>query len=145
MSSTSDLTRSPDKSPALLRVTQVLFFLNSAIWLSISAWSVFRIASNGEANLISSVVVAVLMVGNAAAFLAIGVGLKSGLLGFGARPFFFLGFIVLSVNILLTFTDQFGILDLATLVVDIIAVFMLVIVYRQWFLHSKNIKKTESL
>jgi hypothetical protein len=47
-------------------------------------------------------------------------------IGTTQKRFFYLAFLVLAINILLTVTDQFGILDLATLVIDVILLGLLV-------------------
>ena len=69
-----------------------------------------------------------LMVGNGAVLAAVGFGLNE-------RPklFYWLGLAVLAVNILLTFTDQFGFWDLATLLIDLV-VFSLLISERKHYL-----------
>jgi uncharacterized membrane protein YhaH (DUF805 family) len=47
-------------------------------------------------------------------------------LGTGRRPFYYLALAVMAINIILTFTDQFGLLDFLTLVIDLAIVAILI-------------------
>jgi hypothetical protein len=47
------------------------------------------------------------------------------------KLFTLLGVAYLSINILLTITDQFGILDLITLILDIILLVLLIVLWRR--------------
>lgn len=102
------------KSLNLFKASQALFYLNGLIWLAFGVTSLLRVANGAQTQTIILVIVAVLTFGNAAAMLVCGLAL-------GARRgiFFYLALGVLAVNILLTFTDQFGLFDLVTLLIDL--------------------------
>ena len=101
------------KVPASLRAAQVLFYVNATIWLLLGAASLVR-AGNSTVPVVGLWVMAILMFGNCSAMLLGGLGL-----GMQNRLFYIFAIAVLVVNILLTFTDQFGVLDFGTLVIDV--------------------------
>jgi len=78
--------------------------------------------NDGPGMLVTPVIISILMVVNAAAMVLSGIGI-----GRQKRVFLFFAILVLLVNILLTFTDQFGFFDLVTLILDFILVFLLVV------------------
>jgi hypothetical protein len=92
-----------------------LFFLNAAIWILFGVWSLLRVASSNPSHTFIPWLVAILMFGNAGAMLGSGIGLKNR-----QKRFYYLAVVVLAVNIILTVTDQFGILDLITLMIDVV-------------------------
>ena len=106
------------KTPASVKTAQVLFYVNAAIWLLFGATSLFRLAGSQAVVLW---VVAALIFGNAAAMLLAGLGL-----GAQRRLYAYFALAVLGVNIVLTFTDQFGVLDFATLVIDVVLLGLLI-------------------
>jgi hypothetical protein len=97
-----------------LRIAQALFFLNAAIWLVFGITSLGRITNDSPSGQITALVVGILMFGNAAAMLLSGL-----LIGKGKRRYYFLAAAVLTINIILTFTDQVGLLDWITLAIDL--------------------------
>ena len=104
-----------------LRLAQVLFYLNALIWLSFGLFSLARLRAAPSASPLALAVIAVLMAGNAAAMFIAGatLALRSRL----AHAF---ALAVLLANILLTFTDQFGLFDLLTLLLDLILLILIV-------------------
>lgn len=108
--------------PQAVKYAQWLFYLNAAIWLVFGVASLARLSRGGAPPNITLLVVAVLMFGNAAAMLVAGWGL-----GKQNRWLYLLAIAVLLVNILLTFTDQFGIFDLLTLLIDAALLTLLVL------------------
>jgi hypothetical protein len=72
-------------------------------------------------------VVGILMFGNAGAMLLAGIGI-----GKPRRLFYLFAMAVLAVNIILTFTDQFGIFDLLTLLAFLILA-------RSWYLRRNEL------
>ncbi|MGW8251700.1 MAG: hypothetical protein ACWGO1_13735 [Anaerolineales bacterium] len=116
------------KPPREIRLAQWLFYLNAVIWLVFGVTSLLRLSSTGSTAYITLLVIAVLMLGNAAAMLLAGWGL-----GRRSRWLYFFAMAVLAVNILLTFTDQFGIFDLLTLLIDIGVLTLLVMGRRLYF------------
>lgn len=105
----------------LIRAAQALFFLNALIWVGFGVSSFLRLGSAGPGQSGVALIVAALMFGNAAAMLlaAVGLGKRNSLFDYFAVA-------VVVVNIILTVTDQFGALDLATLVIDVIVLGLLV-------------------
>jgi len=110
------------KSTSLIRMTQALFYLNAAVWVVLGIASLALI-KDGPAYM--PWIIAILMFGNAAALLLCGWGI-----GARHKGFLYLALAVLGVNILLTFTDQVGALDLATLAIDVILLGLLIGVWR---------------
>lgn len=111
------------KTNPLTRMTQALFYFNAAVWVVLGITSLTRI---GSAPSYVVWIIAVLMFGNAAALALCGWGV-----GTGRRRYLYLALAVLGINILLTFTDQVGALDLATLAIDVILLGLLIGVWRR--------------
>jgi hypothetical protein len=110
-----------------IRMTRILFYLNALIWLVFGVISLYRLGSGESAYVLTMLVVAVLMFGNVAAMLVAGFVLK-----WPRKWSFWLATAVLLINIVLTFTDQVGLADLATLLLDLV-ILSLLIVSREWF------------
>ena len=53
-------------------------------------------------------------------------------IGRGNRLYFYFGLLLLAGNILLTFTDEFGTLDLITLVINILLLVLLIVGHRNF-------------
>ena len=110
---------------SFLRSAQVLLYINAAIWLILGIATLLRVSQNNPESTFSLWIISILMAGNAGMMLLCGWGL-----GTGHRLFYYLALAVMAVNILLTFTDQFGLLDFLTLVIDL-AILALLISSRQ--------------
>ena len=96
-----------------MRAAQGLFWANAAVWLSLGVASIARILAQDPEQVLTAWAVAVLMFGNAAAM-----GLAAWAIARrGIWTLFTLA--VLMVNIVLTFTDQVGLLDWATFAIDL--------------------------
>jgi len=87
-----------------LQAARALFFLNTAIWIGLAVFTTLRMAARYPEQAVGAYILGVLMLGNALAMLICGIGLGTR----WRRWFYWLGFALLAVNILLTFTDQFG-------------------------------------
>ena len=96
------------KAPTPVIVAQAMFFLNAAIWILFSVLTLRRMHGS------MAWIIAVLMASNAGAMLLAGWGIRKR-----HKWFYYLGIAVLAVNIVLTVTDQFGLLDLLTLLIDV--------------------------
>jgi len=96
------------------RTAQVLFFLNSLIWLAFGIFTLFGMAGRYP-NQITLYMVGITMLGNVGAMALSGI-----LLGRNNKWFYYFAMVVLVINILLTFTDQLGFFDYATLVIDLV-------------------------
>lgn len=94
-------------------LAQVLFYVNALIWLAFGVASLIRLGDSSQTGTL--VAIAVLVFGNVAAMSLAGVLI-------GRRSRWAVGFaaLVLVANIILTFTDQFGVLDFVTLIIDLV-------------------------
>jgi hypothetical protein len=115
------------RAPNLIRAAQALFFLNAAIWLALGIWSLARMVNGNPGHAAAAVIIAILMFGNAAAMLLSGIGV-----GKRQRLFYYFAAVVLAVNIVLTVTDQFGLLDLITLLIDVALAGILIAIMRKY-------------
>ena len=97
------------KSPSPIRLAQALSFLSDAIWLLFGIYTLTQMAGRYPAQSMTVWIVGILMLGNCAAMLLCGVGLATQ-----QKIFYYLALAVLVINIVLTVTDEFGILDLIT-------------------------------
>ena len=116
-----------DKVEKQIRMAQTLLFVNAAVWLLFGLISLVRMATGESAATSTLLVVAVLMFGNVAALLIAGIVVRKP-----QKRWFWLVTAVLLINIILTFTDQVGIFDLLTLLLDLL-ILSLIIANRAWF------------
>jgi hypothetical protein len=110
------------------RTAQILLFANTVIWIGLAVSTAIRAASGSSASQVGYMGIALLMLGNAGAFLLAGLALN--------RPgrltwLFTLG--ILAVNIILTFTDEVGALDLITAALDTMIVGLLIATSKQFW------------
>ncbi len=103
-----------------VKLAKTLFFLNAGIWLLFGTWSLVRLADQTTAGSLAPI--AVLMFGNAAAMLVCGLGI-----GRRKRWFYLLAVALLLFNIILSVTDQFGLFDLVTMLLDLLLLALLII------------------
>jgi len=104
-----------------MRAAQILLYINAAIWMILGIVTPLRVSQNNPESTIILWIIAILMAGNAGMMLLCGWGL-----GTDHRLFYYLALIVMAVNIILTFTDQFGLLDFLTLVIDLAILALLI-------------------
>jgi len=76
---------------------------------------------------VSGWIVPILMFGNAATM-----GLSGLAIGKPQKRFYYLAAAVLAVNVVLTVTDEFGIFDLVTLVIDLVLLGILIATLRMF-------------
>jgi uncharacterized membrane protein len=117
------------KAPIIVKIAQALFFLNTLIWLVIGVISLVRVTDGYPDQAIMATVIAAMMFGNALLMLVSGLWI-----GKLKRTSLFFAFAVLAINIILTFTDQFGWTDFGTLLIDLTILGML-LVARRYFIH----------
>ena len=110
-----------------IRIAQILFFVNAIIWLLFGVVSLYRMATGESDYAITLLVIAIFMFGNVAAMLVAGFVIR-----WPQKRWFWLATAVLLINIILTFTDQVGIFDLLTLLLDVV-ILSLLIANRHWF------------
>jgi hypothetical protein len=117
--------RSADK---WIRAAQALFLLMAAIWLVIGVATLARGDLGGGSGWVAALVVGALMFGNAGAYLLAGLGIGTR----WRRLFFYFGLAVLLVNLVLTFTDEVGLLDWVTAGIDLVLLLLLVVTRRRY-------------
>ncbi len=110
----------------LIQIIKWLFWLNAAVWLTFGIWSMVRIGEGAPGKAVTLWVIAILMLGNVAAFLWCSWAVQKQ-----AGWYRFTIMAVLAANILFTFTDQFGLLDFLTLLLDVVLL-ALVLVLHIW-------------
>jgi hypothetical protein len=120
-----------NSSSGQVRAAQGVFFLSAVIWLAIGIYTLSRMVGRYPGGSLAVWVIGLLMLGNVAAMLAAGL-----YLGTRRRSAWILAQTILAINILLTITDQFGLLDLATLLIDLVLGGYLIFT-RKLYLRSK--------
>ena len=120
----------PFKTPDAVRAARVLFFVDATIWVVLGITSLLNV-ERGPTSIMTAIVIGVLMFGNAGAMVVSGFGLGKW------RGFYYLALAVLLVNIVLTFTDQVGLLDILTFLLDL-ALLMLLITTSKQYLHRNE-------
>jgi hypothetical protein len=108
------------------KTAQALFFLNALIWLAFGIATLAGVGARNPAQPGILAVIGALMFGNVAAMLLAGWGI-----GRGGSLWMLLALAVLGVNILLTFTDQVGLLDWLTLAIDLVILGVLMVKWRE--------------
>lgn len=126
--------RKVEKIPKVVNTARWLFVLLGIIWLVFGVWSISCIMteSSGQPDALFWVV-AILMFVNALLAIWIGWGI-----GRGNNLYYYFGLLILAGNIFLTFTDEFGLFDLLTLIINI-ALLLMLIAARSKFLEIKRI------
>lgn len=116
----------------MTRAAQILFYLNGVIWLFFAIWSLARMDRDGLGSPVATLIIAALMLGNAAAMWMSGYGL-----GKRRKIFYYFGIVVLIVNLILTLTDQVGLFDWITLAIDLVLL-GLFLATRKSYLHPPD-------
>ena len=111
-----------DQAPGSVKAAQALFILMGLIWIIFGVATLVRMGSSGMNPTITLWIIAILMFGNAGVLLFLGWGI-----GRQNKMFFYLGILVLTINIFLTVTDEFGMFDLITLIIDLVLLILLIV------------------
>ena len=107
------------QASTLLKTTQAAFFLNALVWVVFGIMS-FSFAFNGGGNL--RFALSVLMLINAGIFVGFGFLIRK------AQPWvFFLGILYVTVNVVLSITDQFGWIDFLIMFLNLVLLGLLFI------------------
>lgn len=101
--------------PAAVSGARLLFLVNAVVRLAIGLASLARQAANDALPPAAALVIALLVLANSGAM-----ALSAVVLGRRNRWAYLFALGVVALNILLTFTDQVGAVDLATLALDVI-------------------------
>ena len=109
--------------PKVVAVARGLFYLLGVIWLAFGVSSIMRMGSiSSNVPLAILWIIAISMFVNALLLIWIGWGI-----GRGNRFYFYFGLLLLAGNIFLTFTDEFGFLDLLTLIINFVLLVLLLV------------------
>jgi hypothetical protein len=135
--SDDELARYPDlygeeseSVPWVVTAARWLFVVLGVIWVAFGISSLLRLESaSRNVPLALLLIITLLMFVNALLLILVGWGI-----GRGNRLYFYFGLLLLAGNIFLTFTDEFGLFDLLTLIINVLLLVILII----W--HSKFIK-----
>ncbi|MGB3701712.1 MAG: hypothetical protein WA997_10610 [Anaerolineales bacterium] len=112
-----------DKTPLVVKAARWLFILLGVIWIVFGVWSTLRVGSaDGNVPVALLWIIIILMFVNALLLIWIAWGI-----GTGNKIYYYFGILVLAANIFLTFTDEFGLFDLLTLIVNIILLVLLIV------------------
>jgi len=110
------------KGPGWVAAARWLFVVLGVIWLVLGVWSIIRMGQVSSSVPVAVLwIIAILMFINAALLTWIGWGL-----GRGSKLYFYFGVLLVAGNIFLTFTDEFGVLDLLTLIIDVLLLLLLI-------------------
>jgi lysylphosphatidylglycerol synthetase-like protein (DUF2156 family) len=104
-------------------------FLPTLLWLAFGMVTLVKVMDGYPEKAVMAAIIGVMMFGNALLMLVSGLWI-----GKARKASFFFALAVLAINIILTFTDQFGWYDFGTLVIDL-AIFGLLLAARRYFLH----------
>lgn len=110
----------------LIRIGKWLFWLNAAVWLALGIWSMVRIGEDTVGGNVTLWIIAILMLGNVVAFLWCSFAIQKQ-----ATWYRFAVIAILAVNLILTFTDQFGLFDFLTLLLDLILLGIVLILHQR--------------
>jgi hypothetical protein len=108
--------------PKIVAVARGLFYLLGVIWLAYGVSSIARIRDASSVPVAVFWIIAILMFVNALLLTWAGWGI-----GRGNRLYFYFGFLLLAGNIFLTFTDEFGLFDLLTLIINAVLLVLLIV------------------
>jgi hypothetical protein len=97
--------------PTLLKLTRGGFFVNALVWLLFGAMSLFLAVKVGT---LTRWVYSLLMFANAAVMVWLGTQIVSG-----RKGIIFLAIVYMAINVLLTITDQFGMVDALILLLNL--------------------------
>ena len=120
-----------ERIPKVVTTARWLFVLLGGIWLVFGVWSITRIGSDSSSVPAAMFwLIAILMFVNAFLLIWIGWGI-----GRGKRLYYYFGLLLLAGNIFLIFTDEFGLFDLVTLIINV-ALLVLLIATRAKYLEN---------
>lgn len=124
------MRKKPNAFALKTRTLQALFLVNTVIWIGLSVYMLYDMAVINH-NGLATVIVTLFMLGKAG-----GLFLGSVMIGKRMRWASFFSIILLALNILLTFTDQFGIFDLLTLLIALSILWRLISLRQEYLPRS---------
>jgi hypothetical protein len=105
-----------------VKIVQGLFLLNASIWAAFGAISMARMSVDGTTQSPLLGAIATMLFGN-----SIVMGLSAWLIGKREIWGYIFALAIVIVNIFLTFTDQVGFFDIATVVLDVVLLGILLV------------------
>ncbi len=123
------LANAHERSAQSVRLAQVMFYVNGAIWVVFGSTAILTLLGNREGPASLLWLIAILMFGNAGMLIWVGRRLATK-----SQTAYILALLVLGVNIVLGVTDQFGFLDAVMLAFNA-GLFLLLIAWRSKFLN----------
>jgi hypothetical protein len=112
-----------------IKIARALFFLNAVTWLGFAIY-LYR-EMTGLDNRLSAVIIAIFMLGNAVALFISGL-----LIHRRVKWGYYFSIAVVALNIILTFTDQFGVADFLVLLLDTVLFMILISLSNLYFSKS---------
>jgi hypothetical protein len=97
-----------------LKIVQVGFFLNAIVWTILGVYTLWRTSGKPDSSMMM-LVIAIMMFGNVGAFIFCGLTISRK-----SRIIYMIAILVLAINIVLSITDEFGLLDLAIMLIDLL-------------------------
>ena len=119
-----------DQTTSLLKLTRAMFFVNVLVWLMFGVGSLIRAVEEGSTL---RWVITFMMIANAAVMFWFGVVIVNG-----QKRIFFLAFLYIALNVVLSITDQFGWVDALILSLNLILLGLL-------FVTRQRMKQTEKV
>ncbi|MDX1435650.1 MAG: hypothetical protein R3335_02490 [Anaerolineales bacterium] len=113
--------------PKYLRAAQLLLYINAGIWLIFGAATIVRLFSGDVTQIFSGIILGTLMLGNVALLYGAGLGLKRA-----QQRYLYFALAILALNLFLSITDEFGLFDLATVILNL-ATIILILASRKYF------------
>lgn len=127
----------PAPAARLIRQTRALLIVNGALWLILALASFARLPDQSSLPTEGRPLIAALMFVNAAVLLWLGASLDRA-----RRSTYLLSVLVVLVNLILTVTDEVGLLDLVALLVNVMLLALLLFA-RSAYLSAPSSERTE--
>ena len=112
---------------SMLNLIRILFFVNAAVWIVFGILSLLQAVDGGSSL---RWMISILMFSNAVVMIWFGVMIATG-----RNWIFFLAFLYMAVNVVLSITDQFGWIDALILFLNLVILGML-------FVARQRVKQT---
>ena len=121
-----------NQTTSLLKLTRVMFFVNALVWLMFGVGSLVRAFEEGSTL---RWIITIMMIANAAVMFWFGMVIVNG-----QKRIFFLAFLYIALNVVLSITDQFGWVDALILSLNLILLGLLFVTRQR----MKQIEKEAS-
>ena len=115
----------------LIKTAKALFFILAIVWFIFGITAAIETAKLPGASFQILIIVALIYIANAVLMFVAGWGLGK------AAIFYFFGVLLLVMNIFLSATDEFGLADLLTMMLDLV-LFIILVVKRRDFIGERE-------